>query len=139
MRRVVKWLGVPALAAVFGYYVVGPHYAGNTRLSKLVQEGKAAAQAHLPVGAKADRSMAETKPDLEAPPTSETANDPVSSDVPAPKVSVDVKPVEASASDEATPKPRRRRRHHRVDPSEEAVPEATPSANRTGPDPASTP
>lgn len=135
----IKWVVAPALAAFLGFRVIGPHYAGDSKLSRLVEKGKAAAQSRLVP------ATSEPKPES-TDPTSNSDSKPdesptVSSDVPSPKVTVGVKPVEADAPTDDAPKPRRRRRrrHRSAAPSDEAPPEATATPDRTGPDPASTP
>ncbi len=124
---VVKWVVSPALAALLGYSVIGPRFAGHPRIVKAVQEGVSKVIPQEP-----------RQTSVETPAVDEPSKEP-SKPVPPPEVSVTAKPADKPPAEEK-PKPRRRRRRrHRAAPVEEAPPETTPSAEPTGPDPASTP
>lgn len=154
MSRLLKWVAAPAFAAIVGYYGIGPHYAGDPKLRKLVQEGKEAVEAHAPLRHGQSTPGASNAPavDSETPPAPDSrfGAEPASTkpadtppthdgDAPAPRVSVGVKPVDAGSTDDDAPKPRRRKRHRRRESTDVAPPETHTTPDRTEPDPASTP
>ena len=77
----VKWLLAPALAAFFGYAVIGPRMAGKVKKAVQEQVGKLA-------------------PDAEGPATP-----------PPPATTVEARPLAETRPEEKEPRPRRRRRH----------------------------
>lgn len=120
-----KWVVGPVAAALVGYFLLGPRFAGKVPLPQAVQE-----------------SVEKIAPGIAPRPAPEESA-PLQDESPAsPQISVAVKPVEeraVAAKPEEEPRPRRRRRRRRAPPSEEAAPEASPAPDRTEPDPASTP